>query len=94
MKSTQIYLTEEQLRALKRLKEREGKPVAFLVREAVESYLVEKKEPVVTFKEALHRTAGIWADRTDITDGASYIRKLRKQMTQEFERRQTRLWNK
>lgn len=55
---TQIYLTEEQRRRLDRLAEQEGKPLAQLVREAVDAYLARVPDP----EPALNETFGSLPD--------------------------------
>jgi hypothetical protein len=76
MRRTQIYLGEDQKDALSKLSQTRGVPMAELVREAIDAYLVWASGQEV--KDALARCFGIWKDRTDITDSDAYVRDLRR----------------
>jgi len=76
MKRTQIYLTTEQWRDLVNISAREHKPVAELIREAVDNVYRVKTDQ--DFKRALHDAAGIWKDRADLEPTDRYVRRLRR----------------
>jgi hypothetical protein len=48
MKRKQIYLEEEQERAIKRIARERGVPEAVVIREAMDSYLAEERAPYDT----------------------------------------------
>lgn len=60
MRRTQVYLTEEQLRALNRSARRERASMAQLVRDAVDAYL--RREERVSPEAALDATFGASPD--------------------------------
>ncbi len=61
---TQIYLTEQERDALKRLSAESGKRQSELIREAIDGLIVKYSK---THRQAiLERTAGIWKDRKDL----------------------------
>jgi len=68
---TQVYLTEDQKRALEELAERSGKSQSDLIREAVDE-LVERRGSGKRMR-FLERARGIWKDRENPTD----VRNLR-----------------
>lgn len=76
MHRTQIYLTEEERKALSALARRLGKTNSELIREAVDRY-VWRHEPEKRL-ELLRQARGIWKDRRDIPR----VRSLRR----EFDR--------
>lgn len=72
---TQIYLDIEQKIELQKLSEAKGVPMAFLIREAISSYLAEAQaEP----ERALAETGGLWRIREDVSSGTEYVRALRE----------------
>lgn len=73
MERTQIYLSEGQTRELDKRARSRGTTRSQLIREAVESYLGPKWDPI-EFKAALRDFAGIWADRNDIDATLNDIR--------------------
>ncbi len=76
MRRTQIYLTEEERRALRVLAERQGRPQSALIREAVDRYL--EREVDVERRERLQSARGIWRDHTGLPDPG--------RLREEFER--------
>ena len=66
MRRTQIYLTDEEDRALERESRRTGRSKAALIRDAIDSaFGVEAKESRRRFEQALRSSAGAWSDITD-----------------------------
>lgn len=63
MRRTNIYLSEEQLRALRSLGERRGTSVAGLVREALDSWLEAQGVRVVTEEDWERRFAALLSRR-------------------------------
>jgi metal-responsive CopG/Arc/MetJ family transcriptional regulator len=70
---TQIYLTEEEMAALKSLSSQTGKKQSELIREAVDDFITKFSN---SRREAiLDKVAGIWKHRNDLPD----FDKLRKE---------------
>lgn len=69
---TQVYLTEEQERGLKRLSAATGRKQSELIREALDRYL-GANEPK-DWKAAFESVRGMWADRDDLDDFVSDLR--------------------
>jgi len=67
MKRTQIYLTEKEHEDLDQMAEQTGKTKSWLIREAVEEYVVNKKPEFdrQAFAEAVESIYGLWKDRPD-----------------------------
>jgi hypothetical protein len=63
---TNVYLDERQLRALRGLSEREGQPVAALVREAVDRWLEGRGARVIDHDEWTRRFDSLFARRDRI----------------------------
>lgn len=70
MKRILIDLPEHQLQALAALVEKEHRPRAALVREAVERYIAQQQETAAT-----DDVFGLWKDRA--LDGVAYQNELR-----------------
>jgi hypothetical protein len=69
---TQIYLTEEERAALKRLAEERGTSQSALIREAVDLFLAARgTEPE---EKRLDESFGIWTDRENIHETFRAIR--------------------
>jgi Arc/MetJ-type ribon-helix-helix transcriptional regulator len=85
MVRTQVYLTEEQERGLKRLAASSGRKQSELIREAIEGYLADRRSK--DWKAALEACFGMWADRDDVAD-------LHERVGQEWEERLKRLWGR
>jgi Arc/MetJ-type ribon-helix-helix transcriptional regulator len=83
MVRTQVYLTEEQDRGLKRLAESSGRKQSELIREAVERLLAEHRPK--DWREALEGVRGMWADRDDFGE-------LYADLRNDWERRLRRLY--
>ena len=63
---TQIYLTIEEMNALKALSYRMGKKQSELIREAVDEFLVKRSQ--TSRQQVLNDVAGIWQNRNDLPD--------------------------
>ncbi len=73
MVRTQVYLTEEEREALRRLAEAQGTSQSALIREAVDRLIEESTADYED--EVLDETFGLWADREDLPD----FQKLRRE---------------
>jgi hypothetical protein len=76
MRRTQIYLTDEEVKALKRQTKRTGASMSELIRSAIEQTYVRAGQP--TKEEALriiNDTAGAWKGRTET--GEEYVERMR-----------------
>ena len=62
---TQIYVTDEQSDSLANQSARTGRPMSELIREALDQYLRGYRQE--RRQEVLRSVAGLWADRTDLT---------------------------
>lgn len=72
MKRTQIYLTEEEKKAIEKLSDERGTTQSNIIREAIDEYIIKKKaEPQ---KKSIMDFAGIWKDKEDIPD----VREMRE----------------
>jgi Arc/MetJ-type ribon-helix-helix transcriptional regulator len=74
MVRTQVYLTEEQERGLKRLAASTGRKQSELIREALDRLLSEKHER--DWRKSLEPMFGMWADRPEMDH---FVRDLREQ---------------
>ncbi|MEX2489429.1 MAG: CopG family transcriptional regulator [Pseudomonadales bacterium] len=66
MERTQVYLTNEQRRELKKLAARSGKRQSELIREAIDA-LVAGAE-CSDWKSGMMAAAGLWANRDDLPE--------------------------
>ena len=74
MERTQIYLTEEERRALKALATRLDRSQSALIREAIDRYVDRYQEG--NRLDLLRPARGIWADREDLPDFEAVRREL------------------
>jgi Arc/MetJ-type ribon-helix-helix transcriptional regulator len=74
MVRTQVYLTEEQERGLKRLAASSGRKQSALIREAIDRLLSEKHQR--HWLKSLEPMFGMWADRPEMDH---FVRDLRKE---------------
>lgn len=85
MVRTQVYLTEEQERGLKRLAETTGRRQSELIREALDRYLSASQPE--DWKAAFEAVRGMWADRDDLDDFVSDLRAGWEKRRKRIERR-------
>jgi len=71
---TQIYLNENQKRALDKLSSRYGESIAELIRKAVDEFLFKEAS---SFDDVLEESFGIWKGRKDIGKAEDFVRRLR-----------------
>lgn len=68
MLRTQVYLTEAQDRALKRLARTTGRSQSQLIRDAVDQLIEARAARAGSWKEAFRRASGMWADRPELDE--------------------------
>ncbi|WP_103666069.1 ribbon-helix-helix domain-containing protein [Gracilimonas amylolytica] len=66
MKRTQIYLTEEEKKAIEKLSDERGTTQSNIIREAIDEYVAREKEK--PRKKSIMDFAGIWKDKKDLPD--------------------------
>lgn len=78
MERTQIYLTQEQSRAVEAIAARRGQTKSEVIRTAINRFLAEN---LASERRALMRqAAGIWADRDDLPQ---FFEELRQELDRE-----------
>ncbi|PKL95955.1 MAG: CopG family transcriptional regulator [Gammaproteobacteria bacterium HGW-Gammaproteobacteria-8] len=74
---TQVYLTEQQMRALKRLAVLSGRRQSELIREAVD--LLTREREASDWRRSMAAAAGLWKGRDDLPD----LSRLRSEFDRE-----------
>jgi metal-responsive CopG/Arc/MetJ family transcriptional regulator len=75
MRRTQLYLDDELWGTLRIRSQQAGTSISELVRQAVrEKYL----SAIAGRQQSMREFAGIWKNRTDLSDPEAYLRALRK----------------
>lgn len=90
MKKVQIYLTDEQQKALAELATRTGRSKSELIRRAIDTYyLARRPSDLTAFRSAIEDSAGAWEDRTET--GEEYVERLRRTSSEVFDRIEARV---
>ena len=76
MKRTQIYLTNDEWKVLRKRAKQEHATVSSIIRAQIDRVFLER--PAFDFDRALERTFGLWKDREDIPSTEPYLRQIRK----------------
>ena len=66
MRRTQIYLTEEEQKAVKTIADRLGQSQSEVIRKAVDRYIEQHRDGNIL--ELLRQGRGIWSNRDDLPD--------------------------
>ena len=74
MVRTQIYLTDDEQKALRALSRKTGLSQSELIRQAVDTYLMSN--PELDRAALLRQARGLWQDRTDLPDFAAIRREF------------------
>ena len=74
MVSTQVFLTEEEQRALQALARRTGRTESELIRDAVDALLSQSRH--ADRRSLLHQARGLWENRDDIPDFSAMRREM------------------
>lgn len=75
MHRTQIYLTDDEEKALSDRSKKTGRSKSALVREAIDTTYLRGVSDPEAFLKVLKRTSGTWKDRRET--GAEYVEKKR-----------------
>lgn len=76
MNRTQIYLTDEQEKALSARAKKTGRSKSDLIREAIDANYLRRASDTDAFLKVLKQTSGAWKGRQE--SGKEYVEKLRK----------------
>ena len=78
MRRTQIYLTDEERKALRVIADRLGQSQSEVIRAAVDQYIVRYQEG--NRLDLLRQARGIWKERTDLPDFTA----IRNELDRDF----------
>jgi hypothetical protein len=78
MRRTQIYLTDEERKALRVIADRLGQSQSEVIRAAVDHYIVRYQEG--NRLDLLRQARGIWKERTDLPDFTA----IRNELDRDF----------
>lgn len=87
MLRTQVYLTEAQDRALKRLARATGRSQSQLIRDAVDRLIETQPPQAADWRETFRQARGMWADRADLDE-------LLGELRHEGDQRIARSWRR
>jgi len=84
-KPIRVLLSEEQYRCLQKMAKEQNKSLSSVVRESVELLFEATSSEDVTMTESMgkpklrcYQFYGMWKDRTDMPDGAEWVRRHRE----------------
>ena len=78
MQKVQVFLREDQKRALRSISARTGQRQSDLIRKGVDLVIDRAAGEAVDWRQATRAAAGIWSDRTDLDDLARDFRAAAK----------------
>lgn len=78
---TQVYITEQEKKALTQLSKQTGQSQSELIREAIGLLQSTMKRKADDRLKRMRAARGIWEDRTDLDD---FVEKLREESNRKF----------
>lgn len=78
---TQVYITEQEKKALAQLSKQTGQSQSELIREAIGLLQSTLKRKTDDRLKRMRAARGIWKDRTDLDD---FVKKLREESNRKF----------
>ena len=73
MERTQIYIRNDQREAIKAIAQRTGQSLSEIIRAAIDAYIADYWAE--DRQELMHRAAGMWADREDLSEFFAELRR-------------------